>query len=930
MLTFIEGIFKPYFSGSEYIAPASMEKVRLAKVFDSQGNSVDPIMPKFFNVVESVNPNALDQAFKLISDYQTNPEVALVRAAPVGAIRSIRRNAETFNCSVRSRIIHMDIDGIFEDRAPVSLKEQALICLEFLNELEPEIFPLEAGYIAKASGSSGIKKGIRLHMYMQNETAVSNAQLKYLAYRVNKKSMEKHGFEILDTSVYDKVHLMYTANPVFEDPLLDPYKDKERSIYVAGKSTLIPDIMPEYRGMASYTLKKEHFDFITDIEGFHSFPSEDFERRIDVLRNAKDNVFMRHSISVYCAALEQGVDINWLDAEVEKILDGYANRKRSSKIYISNAKQAALKIILARSLRKVDSDIRISSDPTHGTSLPITEQETNSAEADRFLKINSLPPEGAVTFIKASLGTGKTTTVQSWLKSGKFEGRFLAVTNTVSLVEGNAKKLESGCYNKLKDFTEFRDGQTHRMSTTIHSLHRFYDTIAQRGIDMLFIDECDAVMNDILFSDLIKERDKCIKTLKLILQEAKYVVLSDGDISSETIEAYARLCDPVKPVVIYKHERRMLEGARAIELIDENSVWAALQGSLDIGEKCLLVSDCSPDELNEKGIALRASTGRNIKEVHKNSSQDADIKEILMYGNAALIGQNIQGLLCSPSVTSGVDFNYFDSVFILTRDSGIHAPNLRFQALRRDRGAKNIYYFTSPMTEGFRAGADKYDETLGWASRCRRIFARRRENECQKYRSTFRMLLVDQGCKISIDPSPWGKIESAASVYKEERINAILSATPSFSLQRHNDAWEIKTFITKYFDDVDDIGDITANHVEMWLELKPHDRAKFFHRVFKDYWKILKQCTHSFEPFVKELKENPNKWYQCTGMDVRTEKWRIAKNLKAMGIDVKHPGKFDTIISWYRTYCQIEGIQIPKEFMTESELFLAGDKDALF
>ncbi|AFB83889.1 replication origin binding [Vibrio phage pVp-1] len=927
MLTFIEGVFKPYFSGLEYIQPDPNAKVRLAKVFDKDGKSKDPAMPKFFNVIESVNPNSLEQVHKLISEYQRNPEIALVRATPVSSIRNIRRNAETFNCSVRSRIIHMDIDGIEAPRANMTIEEQGRWCVELLNELEPEMFPKTAAYIAKASGSAGIKPGIRLHMYMQATRAVSNAQLKWLAYQINRKCKELHDFELLDTSVYDKVHLMYTAAPVFENPELDPFKDKERAVLVGGDKVDLLETMPEYQGMASYTLKKEHFGYIMDIEGFHDYPSKDFEKRIENLKTAKDNVFMRHSISVYAAAVEQGVDINWLDEQVRNILKGYNGLKREPEAYINNAKEAALKIVLSRSLRKVKGDVNVSTDPTAPCMLPVKDIETDSNVNDRFLKINHLPPEDSLTFVKASLGTGKTTTVQTWLSSGLFDGRFLSITNTVSLVEGNAKKLESGCYNKLKDYTEFRDGKINRMSTTIHSLHRFYDTINQKGLGMVFIDECDAVMNDILFSDLIKEKDKCIKTLKLILQEAKYVVLSDGDISPETIEAYARLCDPVKPVMIYQHDRKMLANAKAIELFDEASVWAAMQGALEIGEKCLLVSDCSPDELNEKGIALRSVTAANIKEIHKNSTKDADIKEILTYGNPSLQQQRVDGLLCSPSVTSGVDFSYFDTVFLITRDSGIHSPNLRFQALRRDRGAKTIYYYTAPQTEGFKAGADKYEESLGWLQRCRKIFAKRREEECTKYKSTFRMLLRDQGCRISLDPSKWGNIESANAEYHEERVNAILSATPSFQLQRHNDAWEVKQFITRYYDDVDDLGDVTEEMVERWLKEKPHDRAAFFHKVHKRFWKIIKSCTHNFEPFVQHLKQFPSDWYQCTGLDVRTEPWRIKRYFKMMGIE--EPGEFDNIISWYRTYCKIEGIQIPTEFMTEFELSMLGDKDVL-
>lgn len=928
MLTFIQGIFKPHFDNGKYVEPSLGAKVRLAKVFDLKGGSLDPEMPKFYNVVESVNPTSLEQIRSLLSDYQSETDVALIRAAPVSEHKNVRRNAETFNCSTKSKIVHMDIDGIKVDTVGMSIEDQARFCLKLLNELDPDVFPLDAGFVAKASGSAGVKQGIRLHIYMCSSVYVSNAQLKWYAYQINKKCKELRGHELLDTSVYDKVHLMYTANPVFLDKTLDPFLGLERIVYCEGEDITLPEHMKEYKGIAAYNLEKEHYAYIEDIEGLKDFPSQDLQDRMQALKTAQDNVFMRHSISVYVTAVEQGVDIAWLDSQVEPILREYQGRKRDPKAYIDNAKQAALKIVLARSIRKVSGDVDVSMDITESNMLPVKELPTGSEDDDMYLHLPELPPEDTITFVKASLGTGKTTAVQKWLNDGIFEGRFLSITNTVSLVEGNAKKLQSGCYNKLKDYTEFRDGRMARMATTIHSLHRFYETIRQRGLDMVFIDEADAVMNDVLFNDLIREKDKCVKTLKLILQEAKYIVLSDGDVSPETIEAYARLCDPVKPITIYQHDRKMLATTQAIELFDETSIWAAMQGALEIGEKCLLVSDCSPDELNEKGIALRAVTACNIKEVHKNSTKDADIREILTEGNSALKDQKVDALLCSPSVTSGVDFSYFDTVFVITRDSGIHAPNLRFQALRRDRGASMIYYYTSPQTEGFYAGADKYEESLGWIYRCRKIFAKRRENECKRYKSTFRMLLRDQGCSISLDPGKWGKIESAGKEYREERVNAILSATPAFQLQRHNDAWEVKQFIVKYFDLLTE-SEVTSEEVEMWLEQRPHDRAKFFHRVFRTYWPILKKCTTTWEPFVQDLIKYPNKWYQTTGMDVRTEVWRITKNLKMMGLDYEEPGEFERAIKWYRTYCGIEGLQVPVEFMTESELFLSGDKDMI-
>ncbi len=42
---------------------------------------------------------------------------------------------------------------------------------------------------------------------------------------------------------------------------------------------------------------------------------------------------------------------------------------------------------------------------------------------------------------------------------------------------------------------------------------------------------------------------------------------------------------------------------------------------------------------------------------------------------------------------------------------------MRFQAIRRDRGAQNIYYFIDKSTSGFSAGSEQYNiDEVGWVS----------------------------------------------------------------------------------------------------------------------------------------------------------------------------------------------------------------------
>ena len=456
------------------------------------------------------------------------------------------------------------------------------------------------------------------------------------------------------------------------------------------------------------------------------------------------------------------------------------------------------------------------------------------------------------------------------------------------------------------------------MSTTIHSIHKFKNFVGQ--IDVIFIDECDAVMNDLLFAPVVKQRRECISVLREILLSAKVVILSDGDISAETIEAYGSLIDFDKPVSYYKHHRKMLSDAQAYEFPDESSIWVALQTSLEMGEKSILVSDCGPDELNEKGLTLRNNTGAIVKEIHSNSTSDIDIRRILDYTTNELIEQQIDCLLCSPSVTSGVDFNYFDNVFVITRTAN-QAPNMRFQAIRRDRGAKNIFYFIDKSTSGFSAGSEQYNIDEGWMELAQQLYVKRRELESRNFISTLRYYLLDQGATIDIFSESWGKIDSSAAEYTAERVSAILSSTPDWCAPRHADAYEAKLMLVKYFH-LDSIKSITQEHAEMWISKKPHKRAEFFHKLQDIFWKDIKKCSNvTISPFIEALKKHKKDFFIRTGQSANPKYARMY--LTQMGINKEM--ETEQIVDWYRTYCSIEGISVPYEFMTDEEKALADE-----
>ncbi|QGH45254.1 hypothetical protein [Bacteriophage Eos] len=888
-----------------------VEDYIFAKVFsDAHPEGKPASMPYKFNVVDKVDPQNLEEMYPVMEWLTNDPHLVAVRGTCLVPEKAVRRKRANFNVSHASHIIAMDVDGISDTGGfdTFDLEHLGKHVIKLLNSISEDMFPLNAGFIAHASSSAGIKPGIRMHMLLESNIPVTQGQLKFLFTSINDSSRQKYKFDIADLAYYSSVQLHYFADPIFKDSFHDPFKaeGKPRLVKVKGRTLNLPKGLPDYEATRG-EFKEEFLSLLDQIKG-KKMASEKVEETISELEEADDGVYLRIIPKLYHRALEDGVDFAWLEKEIKPALDEYIATKdntRTIQDYYNNGRKQALKAFVNNSKRVVPEN--------NVKGVPIAQLHTDSPEGFNFLKINRPPPEGHLTFVKASLGTGKTTAVTRWLDNDQLPGTFLAVTNTRALVSSNAKKFSAGQYDKPVDMMNFKRGAEKRMSTTIHSIHKFKNFVGQ--IDTIFIDECDAVMNDLLFAPVVKQRRECISVLRDILLSAKTVILSDGDISAETIEAYGSLIDFDKPVSYYTHHRRMLSKANAYEFPDESSIWVAMQTSLEMGEKSILVSDCGPDELNEKGIALRRNTGAKVKEIHSNSTSDVDIRRILDYTTNELIEQEIDCLLCSPSVTSGVDFNYFDNVFVITRTSN-QAPNMRFQAIRRDRGAQNIYYFIDKSTSGFSAGSEQYNIDEGWLELAQQLYVRRRELESRNYASTLRYYLLDQGAKIDIFSESWGNIDSAAEEYHAERVAAIFNSTAEYTMPRHADAYEAKLMIAKYYHIEDGIKGITQEHVEAYIKEKPNTRAEFFHKMHGLFLESIKQCSNvTIKPFVEALKKHKKEFFLLTGQSAHPKYARMYLGMMGIGKDLE----LDKIIDWYRTYCSIEGMPIPYKFMTDHE-----------
>jgi hypothetical protein len=887
-----------------------------SKVFrsDEKGNLVSSpaMLPTKFELYKEVEPDTLEEAFEVVKEIAEDRSLLAIRAKKTVAYEPFKRNKANFNCSVQSKIIAMDIDSVpmpAKLMTSLDLHEWAEYVIGCMSEANPDVFTPDIGYIAHASSSAGLKENIRMHLLLESSIPVNQSQLKYLFSELNNKAKIMFQFEIADLALYSQTQPHFFSDPLFYDGVRDPFKGISRLVYQPGEACNIPANLPEFVSKKADLVKKD-FELFNMIDGKKSLPNS-VNDVIKELADADDGVYLRIIPKLYHRAWQNGVDIKWLERQIKPLIEQYiyyaGRTDRRPEQYMNNGRSEALRAFLGEARRMI---------PPMIDGVMVEGLETDSNEDEVYLKMRQLPPKKSITFVKASLGTGKTTAVTQWLKSGMVTGGFLAVTNTRSLVSSNAKKFNAGEYNKTMDMLDFSCGTQDRMSTTIHSLHKFANCTDR--IKFLFIDECDAVMNDLLFSPLVKKRRECINTLFEIMMNADYVILSDGDISEETVSAYGSLIDYNKDINYINHSRKMLQDAMAYEFCDDKSIWAAFKSCIELGEKCILVSDCSPDEINEKCMIIRNQTHKVIKEVHSASTEDEDIRKILDYTNEELRRQGIEGLVCSPSVTSGVDFNYFDNVFVITRSNN-HTPNLRFQALRRDRGARFIFYYTSPDTRGFLAGSDQYMVTEGWLEKSQQLFAKRREIESMNFENTFRYYLMEQGCKIKIIEESWGDVNEDND-YEEQRIAAILSSSMSYKPPRHNDAFDVKQNIVKYYH-LDSTDDLTHDIVKRFLDEKPDKRAEFFHKLYPFFWKYIKECVYSFTPFIEAIKENKREFYLATGCNANPR--FVKMYLRRAGIE--DPDDYEKIIDWYRTYCIENSIDIPVEFLTEEEQSLRSE-----
>lgn len=886
------------------------ESQRLTKTIDRSGNKHPSSYPKFFKLDKTFNPKNLEELLPILEQLGTEQDRLVIRGEFIDTklgskVRRIGKNV----LPTKSQIVAIDVDELELPKgiSKTDLKAQGEYICNLLHKLYPEFFPDDMGFIAQGSSSSGFSDKVKVHLWLCNYFPVNAGQLRNLFSIINSKF--KREFEInmnlVDVALYHPVQPHYTAYPLFEDTSMDPYKAQGRTVYSYGNDSYISEEFPEYVKPIKLT-EYESDKFSEKMHG-SKIETPPLTRALSFVRNweASKSGLRTKVLACFHSAVQTQFCLNELRRILRPILDEM--RPGMADEYFNQGIVVALQQIKALSAREIPMECK-------GLSL----KTIDGGNHPKYLNLSDSLPDDSVTFLKATLGTGKTNTIERWLAEGKVTGKVLAITDTSALVEANAVRFAAGDFRKVDARLGFASGTIDRLSGTLHSLPKIKDFA--HDFDFFFIDEADSVMNNLLFASIISEEKKqeIIDVLHVLLTQTDKVVISDGDISQETVNCYVELMDGQRKLNRVDFARENLSGVTAYKHLNEKSLWGAVEGSLEIGEKCLVVTDSSPEKLNTfYHTFTRVAPDRNVEVIHSGSKMDAAARDIVNRTNTALRERNVDLLLCSPSITNGVDFNYFDSVFVLTSTDN-QTPNMRFQAMMRERQPSTIHYYFQNKTK-FLTGYGSTSFDIGFTTEARREYALRREKEFQAYIATFNYYLLQSGAEVIVldDPYHSPKTDEDKENARIDRIHAILTAGANDIILRNNDAYEQRQLL-RYYYEIPATEELAWDTVGQWVDEDPHRRAEYFYSIFDIVWPYIQRANHL--DIMEMIKKHGSRLYLATGESLHGGHARAKALMRRCNVEPDMPDTLETAIKYLKKYCELTpGADVPQVLREHEE-----------
>lgn len=304
----------------------------------------------------------------------------------------------------------------------------------------------------------------------------------------------------------------------------------------------------------------------------------------------------------------------------------------------------------------------------------------------QYLKLEK-PPTKLIA-IKSPKGSGKT----QWLKDNCTDST-LFISHRVALVEDIAKR--NGAANYQEGSTAYKNP---RLVITLDSLPALFHNDIHQGA-IIVIDEATQVLRHLIGGTLRGKRKQVIDTLHRKLYYAKQVILLDADLDILTLNYFAHLSGVNhssgvdSTFITWIDNTYNVRDKKFIEYPTAESLQIQLLADLKAGLKCYVASD-SKGKVKDIETFLVSKGLAQILTVHgDNSNQD---KQTTFISNVNEEQLKYQVVICSPSVSTGVDINqpYFDKVYLFANGANSTSKDL-LQAVARVRTIKEVNFWVN-------------------------------------------------------------------------------------------------------------------------------------------------------------------------------------------------------------------------------------------
>lgn len=191
---------------------------RLTKKYLADGSRSDYELAQSFKV-KAIEVANLPDVAALLGRLHKNPKRCIIRGKLVenpepGEVKgSFKRNNANFDDQPLHTFM-LDIDG-FEPFAADPVKEPADAVRELFQDHLPACFMAASFYwhLSSSAGMPGKERLLKCHVWMWSRTAYTSAQMKAWAREIG---------TVIDSAVYSRVQVNYTADPIFEEGRVDP------------------------------------------------------------------------------------------------------------------------------------------------------------------------------------------------------------------------------------------------------------------------------------------------------------------------------------------------------------------------------------------------------------------------------------------------------------------------------------------------------------------------------------------------------------------------------------------------------------------------------------------------------------------------------------------------------------------------------------